>query len=359
VAVPIVFVPECSADFGLGMTVTEPAIAEATPSDTEKWSFRIRGLQEGSTTLRVAVVHGDHNDFLSLEVPVSVTADAVDPPIAPEALFVRDGPNPLATWNHDGSRGLGVATGPMLVRIGARRADLEVVFEGPWDPGDGGVESGHRDEIPVPAGPYALDWTVANESVARLEAVAGEITRLDLVGTGVGATTVVIELLFQGVPILASGPMPVVCVDPAAPAVPAPSFTCVASGLKSVIVDQGTVLPPLPPGGGAPCGWWTPGAFELGEGQETTLYSVREFRVSPDPCDTVTLGSTQVRFSFEFADRDIAKITNHPFHWNEITVFHVNGLRAGSTMMTLYATDDDTGALRWVSPPMPVTVAAP
>jgi hypothetical protein len=179
------------------------------------------------------------------------------------------------------------------------------------------------------------------------------------VGVGAGRTTVVIGLLFQGTPVITSGPMPLVCVDAAAAAVPSPSFTCVASGLKSVIVDQGVVLPQLLPGEGAPCGWWTPGAFELSEGQETTLYSVREFRVHADSCATSTLQDATYRLAFEFSDPAIARITNHPFHWDEITIFHLNGLQAGSTTMTLYVTDSGTGELRWISPPMPVTVAAP
>jgi hypothetical protein len=282
----------------------------------------------------------------------------VDLPIEPEALFVRDGPNPVATWNHH-ANGPGEVTGPMLALLGEKRSGLEVVFEGAWDDGGGGHGSGGREEIPVPAGTYALRWTVADPSVARLEAVSGDVTRFDLVGLGVGKTTVAIELLFQGNPILASGLVPLVCVDPTAPEISSPSFTCVASGLKSIIVDQGAVLPRLLPGEGAPCGWWTPGAFELGEGEETTLYSVREFRVNPDPCETSILQDSTYRFSFAFSDPDIARITSHPFHWDEVTIFHVNGLVAGMTMMTIYATHKDTGALRWVSPPMPVNVAAP
>ena len=94
-------------------------------------------------------------------------------------------------------------------------------------------------------------------------------------------------------------------------------------------------------------------------GEETTLYSVREFNVNPDPCDTNTISKFTHRLSFEFSDPNVARVTNHPFHWDEVTIFHVNGLTAGTTMMTMYVTHKDTGALHWVSPPMPVTVAAP
>jgi hypothetical protein len=357
VAAPIEIDPACPQ--ALAVMVDDPSIAQASPSVDEPWRFQLQGLQEGETTLQVAIVHADHNDFLSLPVPVSVTTVVTDPPIQPQAMFVRDGPNPIATWNHH-ENGPGESTGPMLVRVGETRAGLEAVFEGAWDDGGGGHGSGGRPEIPVPAGPYALRWTVASEAVGRLQARAGEVTRFDLVGVGVGATTVVLELLFQGNPILTSGAIPVVCVDPAAPAVASPSFTCVASGLKSVIIDRGAVLPAFLPGQGAPCGWWTPGAFDVGEGMETTLYSVREFRVDPaDSCDTVTLPDTTYRLSFTFSDPSVVRVTNHPFHWDEITIFHVNGLQAGTTEMTLVVTRADTGALHWISPPMPVTVAAP
>ncbi len=358
VSTEIDFAPECAEAFELGVTVTNEAVARVAAIDQELWTFDLEGLQEGDTGLRVAIRHGDHNDYLSLEIPISVTTDTVLPPIEPEALFVRDGPNPIATWNHDEARGADVATGPMLVRLGQTRADLEVVLEGEWDPGDGGVESGSREEIPLPEGPYALRWTVADESVATL-ADGTDVTRFDLIGAGIGKTTVILELLFQGSPILTSGPIPIVCVDPAAAELADPSFTCVASGLKSVIVDEGTVLPALLPGEGAPCSWWTPGAFELEEGEESTLYSVREFRVETDPCETNTLSKFTYRLSFEFSDPDVARITSHPFHWDEVTVFHVNGLAAGTTTLTMYVTHKDTGALRWMSPPMPVTIEAP
>ena len=355
----IAFTADCRANYTLGFTVGDEAILAATAeTGGGDWEFSLQGLQQGNTTLQVALVHADHNDFQSLEIPVTVNPSNVDPPIAAEAMFVTDGPNPIATWNHDGTRGPGAVTGPMLVELGQTRAALRVVLEGEWDPGDGGNDSGSREQLTLPDGPYELRWTVADEGVATLQA-GSSVLEFDLVGVASGLTTVVFELLHLGTVILTSGAIPVVCVDPALAEIANPSMTCVASGLKSVIVDQGTVLPPLLPGEGAPCGWWTPGAFEIDEGQESTLYSVREFGVDPEPCETNTISKFTHRVSFVFSDPEVARVTNHPFHWDEVTIFHVNGLQTGSTTMKIYVTHKDTGALRWISPPLPVTVAAP
>jgi hypothetical protein len=356
-AVAIVLDPACTGDHTLGLSVEDPVVAEAYQTEGQEWSLNVRGIAAGSTTLRVRIVHGDHDDFVSLPIPIVVADSSAAPAIAPEALWVTEAENVQATWNYH-ANGPGVATGPLLVEVGATRPGLEIVFGGAWDPGSGGHGSGGRPEIEVPDGPYAVRWTVAEPSVAALHALPGEITRFDLEGLTAGMTTVTLELLFRGVAVIASGPIPLVCVDPAAAEEGSPSFTCVASGLKSVIVDEGAVLPALAPGEGAPCGWWTPGAFEVDVGAQTSLYSVREFRVLADPCATSTLGDGTYRLSFSFADPGIARVVNHPFHWDEITIFHVEGLSPGSTTLRLWVTNKTTGALRWASPPMPVTVAA-
>lgn len=356
----IEFAPECLVDFALGFTIENETIIAALAATDGSWEFSLQGLQEGSTTLRVALMHGDHNDFLSLAIPVTVSPSNVDPPIEAEALFVEDGPNPIATWNHDPDEGPNEVTGPMLVELGQTRAGLRAVLEGEWDSGDGGNESGSRERLALPDGPYEFRWTVANEGVAMISA-GSSILEFDLVGVAAGKTEVVFELLHQGTAILTTGAIPVVCVDPALAEIPVVSMTCVASGLKSVIVDEGVVLPRLLPGEGATCDWWTPGAFEYDEGQESTLYSVREFRRAgvADSCATASISKFTHRLSFVFSDPEIARITNHPFHWDEITIFHVNGLQAGSTTMKIYVTHKDTGALKWISPPLPVTVGTP
>lgn len=350
--------PACFGDHTLGWEVEDPTVAEVFQSEGQVWSFNVRGLSPGTTTVQVVIVHVDHNDFVSLPIPIVVADSSSGPGIAPEALWITEAENVLATWNYH-PNGPGQATGPLLVETGTMRPGLEIVFGGAWDPGPGGHGSGDRPAVPLPAGPYAVRWTVADPSVVALDAIPGEVTQFNLRGLSPGATTVILELLFQGAPLLTSGPIPVVCVDPAAAQEPAPSFTCVASGLKSVIVDAGTALPALDPGEGAPCGWWTPGAFEVDAGTLTSLYSVREFRVLSDPCATSTIGDSTYRLSFAFADPGIARVVNHPIHWSEITIFHVEGLAPGTTTMRIWVTNRTTGALRWASPPLGVTVAAP
>lgn len=53
-----------------------PEIADAVQYQMDgRWAFRLKGFAAGNTTLTFKVLHGDHADFVSLEVPVTVTAD--------------------------------------------------------------------------------------------------------------------------------------------------------------------------------------------------------------------------------------------------------------------------------------------
>jgi len=45
------------------------AIERDEPSD---WDFNLRGLKEGVATLRVVIIHGAHNDYVSPEIPVTI-----------------------------------------------------------------------------------------------------------------------------------------------------------------------------------------------------------------------------------------------------------------------------------------------
>lgn len=39
-----------------------------------RWGFRVKGFRTGSTAIIFKVKHGDHDDFVSLDIPVTVTA---------------------------------------------------------------------------------------------------------------------------------------------------------------------------------------------------------------------------------------------------------------------------------------------
>lgn len=53
----------------------KPDIADAIQFQTDgPWGFHIKGFEAGQTDIILKVLHGDHEDFVSLDIPVQVTA---------------------------------------------------------------------------------------------------------------------------------------------------------------------------------------------------------------------------------------------------------------------------------------------
>jgi hypothetical protein len=67
--------PSDEEDFKLGWTIADTTIAslEQDSDHDGKWSFHIKGLKAGSTTIVIKLLHGDHPDFQSVPIPVEVT----------------------------------------------------------------------------------------------------------------------------------------------------------------------------------------------------------------------------------------------------------------------------------------------
>ncbi|MBN1466315.1 hypothetical protein JXA02_11165 [candidate division KSB1 bacterium] len=62
--------------FVLSWTSADPQIADIIHYEQDgAWNFRIKGLDAGSTMLQFKVLHGDHADFVSLDIPVNVSED--------------------------------------------------------------------------------------------------------------------------------------------------------------------------------------------------------------------------------------------------------------------------------------------
>lgn len=60
-------------DYTPGETIADPSVAEIVRDEPGEWNFHIRGLKEGSTTIRLTIKHGGHDDFISPEIPIIVT----------------------------------------------------------------------------------------------------------------------------------------------------------------------------------------------------------------------------------------------------------------------------------------------
>jgi hypothetical protein len=96
-----------------------------------------------------------------------------------------------------------------------------------------------------------------------------------------------------------------------------------------------------------------PGAMTTAAGALTDLYSLR---LLDGGCATSTLNGAAT-LHFEFENPCLGRIVNHPIHWGEISIFHLQGLQAGTTQVRITALLH--GAIQFVTPPIPVVVTPP
>lgn len=66
------FVPD-DPDFAPDAIVADATVVEVVRGDPADWDFRLRGLKTGTTSIRLVILHGGHEDFTSPEIPVTVT----------------------------------------------------------------------------------------------------------------------------------------------------------------------------------------------------------------------------------------------------------------------------------------------
>ncbi len=67
------FNPE-SEEYLFSWTSKKPDIADAVQYETGgAWNFHVKGFDVGQTSIVFKVLHGDHDDFVSLDIPIQVT----------------------------------------------------------------------------------------------------------------------------------------------------------------------------------------------------------------------------------------------------------------------------------------------
>jgi hypothetical protein len=311
--------------------VADPTRAAFEPLTGEPFRFRIAGLAAGTTSVVVRVSHLGHFDFSTLPIPLVVSG-----PLQPEALWLLDGCNPEATWNYDTTNGPGAATGPIWITPGGARLGLHVGFLSPQRDADG-----VRLELD-PDARHSLAWSVSDPAVVQVTA-AGDRFGVDMAGIATGSATVSFTLRYDGGPIFTSGGIPVVVAPP--PAAPVPDLIVRKNGIWTVIVQNGVVV------ASACTRTADPGSLAARVGELTDLYSVRTV---DGACVTNAL-SGLATLRFEFADPCIARVVNHPVHWGENLIFHVEGLVVGTT--TLRITPFVGGVPQWTTPPLPVVIS--
>jgi hypothetical protein len=306
------------------------------PGPSVSWTFRLSGGNQGTATLTLHLLHEDHSDFDSTPIPVSTGSGS--PGIVPEAFHVREGCNALATYGYDPSLGPQATTGHVVVPLGSTRR-ITAGFLGAYD---AGRPNDKRVEIPITDPDYTLSWSVDDPSVAGLDPVPGAAWDVDLAGNAPGLTTAVFRLMYRGEERYASGPIRLLVIgDP--DGLPVPDHYLNYGGAWTFIVQDDTVR-------ASGCGRQAnPGYIDLEVGELTALYTITLL----DGCNKVQLDDGY-EYGFVFADPCVGRIVNHPIHWGEDTVFHLEGLSAGTTNLRIYVLNGS--AFEFATPWIPVVV---
>lgn len=322
----------------LQLVFANEAIASATPEGGDPFAFTLNGLLAGNTTLTFDLQHEGHSDFTSQPIDVEVTAGIAEP----EAALVRSERNPLAFWNYDPDRGPDQVHGGIAVELGDSRTGLAVAWLGPYDSGQ---VNDKRPELNL-GDDYEMSWTVANPSIATIAGVGKDGMSFEVTGLGVGTTSVTFELTRDANPVLTAGPFPIEVVDPTGLTIQDHYLNL--GGAWTVIVMDGQVA-------SSGCNRdENPGYIDLEVGELSALYKIT---LLDEGCNKIQLDDNpglDYEYRFRIGDSEVARIVQTPIHWGEDLVFHVEGLQAGSTDLTVYLMEGDV--LQWKSPPYPVQV---
>jgi len=318
----------------LSWSAEDASVAMAVPDATEPFVFSLEGVSVGTTMISFDLLHKGHTDFESQDIPVRVE---VLP--SPEATLVREGRNPVAFWNYEPDRGPDQVHGGIVVDLGSTRT-LTVGWLGPYDESQ---VNDKRPEFELPGADFEMVWALGDASVASALSVSGQAWSLNVDGSSVGNTEIRFELHRNGIPVLATGPIPIAVVDATTSAVQDHYLNL--GGAWSVIVNDGQVT-------SAGCGRdANPGVVDLEVGELSALYKVT---LLDEACKKTQLDSSY-EYRFAVADPSVVRVLQTPVHWGEDQVFHVQGLTPGETTLTVYLFQNQT--FQWKAPPYPVAVA--
>ena len=67
------FRPEHEEDADHSLELRYSSLVASITVDEAEWSFTVEGVEADSSALRVAIIHGDHDDYLSPEIPLIVS----------------------------------------------------------------------------------------------------------------------------------------------------------------------------------------------------------------------------------------------------------------------------------------------
>ncbi|MBM4131854.1 hypothetical protein FJ250_12640, partial [bacterium] len=191
----IVVSPDCD-DHRLGWTVADTSLVDVAADGSDRWSVVLTPKRTGDTSVRFRVWHGDHADFTSLPIPVSI-APGDDPHAEAEGLRVELAGRALATvWQGASEGAVEVAAGDSTHVLAVRFLDAD---------GD-------------PFTPTGADF----ELVATVEGAAARVARagdwsVRLHGLATGSATLTLTLMHDGHADYTAAPIAVEVLAPVAP----------------------------------------------------------------------------------------------------------------------------------------------
>lgn len=189
----IVVSTDCE-DHRLAWTVADTALLDVAADGTDRWSVVLTPKQTGDTSVRFRVWHGDHADFTSLPIPVSITP-GTDPHAEAEGLRVELAGQRLATvWQ-------GAAEGAVEVAAGDSTHVLTVRF----------LDADGDAFTPVGAD---VELAATVEGTAARVAPAGDWS-VRIHGLATGSATLTLTLMHDGHADYTSAPIAVEVLAPA------------------------------------------------------------------------------------------------------------------------------------------------
>ena len=331
------FVPD-DPDIELRVEIADDGIVTATVDDD--WTFRLTGVVEGTTTLQIVVWHDGHADYTSPAIVVDVGAS-----VTVGSVLVTDGPDWVAADNFN----VNGSWGPILVRLGQRREQLEVRV-----PAEAGLDYRFTQYLDLPTG-YHLQWDIADPSKISIQGSVTAPMGLDIGGIALGRSSVQLRIMNGSTTVYTTNPIDVVVFE-SGQGDPAPTFQMRLNGRTELGVIDG-VLQDID---SFVCASkvWTAGFAQSLSAVTGPLTELIALRVFDDTCTRIDYSTSTHHIAFLFSSRGVARTAHHPEHVGEKLEFHIEGIVPGSTEVTVVLLVTATSEVLFVSPPLPVTILA-
>jgi hypothetical protein len=183
--------PPSDADHQFGWLITDPAklsIVQDSPTD---WSFHLKGLINGTTTLELQVLHVGHVDVKTPKIPVIIREDttAYGEPIGLRLSYEEDGTILATATDLTSSGSLDVEKDSLTDHIKIEFFDNQNRY--------------YQPEYPL----HTLGFTIANPTIAEIIPEAGEPWVIRVKGLATESTTITVKLLVSGVEEFVSFPI--------------------------------------------------------------------------------------------------------------------------------------------------------